>query len=219
MELIDLQKRLKTAIKTAGGNKKVSELSNIPLGTINNYLRGVSEPTFAKIIDIAEVCNVSTDWLASGKNAQKNVNLSVMDNEEIILVPMYDAEASAGIGLENTSQELATNHFAFDRGWLVQRGVNPNTASIITTRGDSMEPTIKNNDILLVDHSIKEVSDDGIYIIIINNATYVKRIQFKINGSIALISDNPLYDKEIIPYDDIHHLQIAGRVMWFGRDI
>lgn len=67
MKLTELRKRLKTAIKTAGGNKKVSELSNVPLGTLNNDIRDVSEPSLAKIIDIANIYNVSIDWLAYGE--------------------------------------------------------------------------------------------------------------------------------------------------------
>ncbi|MCJ8322436.1 MAG: hypothetical protein HRU29_11090 [Rhizobiales bacterium] len=41
----------------------------------------------------------------------------------------------------------------------------------------------------MVENSINEVSDDGIYIIITNSAIYMKRIQFKIDGSTTLISD------------------------------
>lgn len=54
---------------------------------------------------------------------------------------------------------------------------------------DSVNPTIKSGDILMVENSINEVSDDGIYIIITNSAIYMKRIQFKIDGSTTLISD------------------------------
>ncbi|MBL1420888.1 MAG: helix-turn-helix transcriptional regulator [Alphaproteobacteria bacterium] len=58
IELTELRKRLKKSIKTAAGNKKLSKQSNAPLATLNNYIRGVSEPSLAKIIDIANACNV-----------------------------------------------------------------------------------------------------------------------------------------------------------------
>ncbi|PCI85448.1 MAG: hypothetical protein COB24_12985 [Hyphomicrobiales bacterium] len=92
MELTELRKRLKTAIKTAGGNKKVSELSNVPLGTLNNYIRGVSEPTLTKIIDIANTCNVSIDWLAYGDRANNNHHVTSPLNQEALRLSLENIE-------------------------------------------------------------------------------------------------------------------------------
>ena len=101
MELIKLQKRLKTAIKTAGGNKKVAEKSGIPIGTINNYLRGASEPTIQKIANIATVCSVSLDWLAYGTTL-----VSTQSTQSIDRKLMSDAIETAERILINTDRTM-----------------------------------------------------------------------------------------------------------------
>ena len=77
MDRSQFEKRLKIAVKSAGGNKKVSELADIPLGTLNGYLRGVSEPSFIKLAKISEISQTSLDWLAFGEGAQNLPNKSI----------------------------------------------------------------------------------------------------------------------------------------------
>ena len=60
--------RLKKAVKEAGGNKAISKKSGIVLGTLSQYIRGISEPSISKIAAIAEAWGVSLDWLAYGKD-------------------------------------------------------------------------------------------------------------------------------------------------------
>ncbi|MBL1420885.1 MAG: helix-turn-helix transcriptional regulator [Alphaproteobacteria bacterium] len=102
MKLTEFRKRLKTAIKTAGGNKKVSELSDVPLGTLNNYIRGVSEPTLAKIIDIANICNVSIDWLAYGDPANNNHYTTSPLNQEALRLSLENIEDA----LNNNNRQM-----------------------------------------------------------------------------------------------------------------
>ena len=71
-----LQERLKIAVKSTGGNKKVSEATNIPLGTLNDYLRGLSSPNFEKMSKIASFCNTSLDWLAYGNDSNQATPLN-----------------------------------------------------------------------------------------------------------------------------------------------
>lgn len=59
--------RIRKVIREAGGNAVVSKKSGIPLRTVSNYTRGLSEPKLISLSRIAKVCEVSLDWLATGE--------------------------------------------------------------------------------------------------------------------------------------------------------
>ena len=66
----------------------------------------------------------------------------------------------------------------------------PQNLKIFRACGDSMEHTIYNEDLLLVNTEINEYKSSGIYIIIINNKVFCKRLNLLINGDLEIISDN-----------------------------
>ena len=57
--------RLRQAVKDAGGNLAVAKASEVPLSTLNDYLKG-NDVKFSRMVDLANACKVSLDWLASG---------------------------------------------------------------------------------------------------------------------------------------------------------
>ncbi|PCI85744.1 MAG: hypothetical protein COB24_11805 [Hyphomicrobiales bacterium] len=210
--------KIREAVHNAGGNRAVAKKSNIPLSTLDFYIAGKSDFKLTKLKEIAEACNVSLDWLIGDETSGNSNDLNSLSND-FALVPQLNIEASAGLGLVNGDHEIVENHIAFKKEWLRRHDINPAFASAITVAGDSMDPTIRNGDTLLIDTSINEIRDNGIYIVIVNGMTMVKRVHIKLNRSITLISDNSNYPDEEILFDEIHQLHIAGRVMWFGRGI
>ena len=58
--------RLRQAIKTSGGNNRVSEKTGIPLSTLGAYLRG-RDIQSEQLIALAAACGVSVEWLATGQ--------------------------------------------------------------------------------------------------------------------------------------------------------
>ncbi len=82
-----------------------------------------------------------------------------------------------------------------------------------------MEPTIRDGDILLIDTSVTEVRDNGIYCVVYGNMLLVKRVHPRMNGSLQLISDNAIYPPEEVTPAEVPALSIAGRVMWFSRSL
>ena len=106
MAFEEFQSRLKKAVKSAGGNKKVSEAVGMPLSTLNGYLRGVSDPTIQKIADIALVCEVSLDWLVHGGDINE-AHLSIKTqplNERAIFLSLDTIEEA----LENSDRVMET---------------------------------------------------------------------------------------------------------------
>lgn len=89
---------------------------------------------------------------------------------------------------------------------------------MITGWGQSMAPTIKDRDPLLVDITIREFTGDGIYLFSHDEMLYVKRLQKKGKERFKMISDNKRHDSEDIRVDDTH---ILARVLyvWNGQPV
>jgi len=89
---------------------------------------------------------------------------------------------------------------------------------MITGWGQSMAPTIKDRDPLLVDITIREFTGDGIYLFSHDEMLYVKRLQKKGKDCFKMISDNKHHDPEDIRVDDTH---ILARVLyvWNGQPV
>lgn len=89
---------------------------------------------------------------------------------------------------------------------------------MITGWGQSMAPTIKDRDPLLVDVTIREFTGDGIYLFSHDEMLYVKRLQKKGKDRFKMISDNKHHDPEEIRVDDTH---ILARVLyvWNGNPV
>lgn len=83
--------------------------------------------------------------------------------------------------------------------------------------GDSMEPTLRTNDRILIDTSEKMLSRvHGIYWIDHLGAHGVKRLRAVGKGRILIMSDNPA----VPDYDvDAGEMRIHGRAIWLMRDL
>lgn len=222
----DFTERLKIALEGESLHA-FAKRSGIGDSTLRKYLDG-SEPGMDKLSRIAEAADVSLDWLIAGRgdmkagsNLGRNKTAVMASGQELpglTMVARLDIQASAGNGALALSED-PVDFLAFPEDWLRARNINPHFARILSAKGDSMEPTIRDGDILLVDTSIDRVRDNSIYIVVYNGLLLVKRMHGKFDGGMTLISDNTLYPPETIGAADVPSLQVAGRVMWFGRSI
>ncbi|WP_374831111.1 S24 family peptidase [Paenochrobactrum pullorum] len=98
---------------------------------------------------------------------------------------------------------------SFKESWLRGININPRYARVLIAKGDSMEPTIRDGDVLLVDTSITSVYDSAIYIVVYNGHTLVKRVNMLRNGSLMIISDNNHHPPEDVPLAEVPNLRQA----------
>lgn len=83
--------------------------------------------------------------------------------------------------------------------------------------GDSMEPTLRSSDMILVDINERALSRiSGIYWIDYLGAHGIKRLRPAGPGRITIISDNPVEGEREV---DAADLRIEGRAIWFARDL
>ena len=134
-------------------------------------------------------------------------------------IPRYDVAAAAGHGAFN-DRERIIDHIGFSKSWIRNTLLaDPDKLVAITAIGDSMTPTICNDDLLLVDTAVQAVKDDAIYVLVKQDGLVVKRIQAFLSGAVVVKSENPAYAEETLGPEETAHIRIAGRVRWFGRKI
>lgn len=87
---------------------------------------------------------------------------------------------------------------------------DPNHLKVVTGWGQSMEPTIRHRDPLIVDVSIREFTGDGIYLFARQGHLYIKRLQVQDEDRFEMISDNAKHRTRIIRIDETY---IHARVL------
>lgn len=136
---------------------------------------------------------------------------------DFIRLPVFlDVMASAGPGAVPASQH-AEGTIGFDRQFLRELGAAPDRCSIIRATGDSMQPSIPDGSLLIVDHGQSEVKNGHIMVINLGDDLLVKRVRRRLDGLIDLVSDNIAYPPETIGHDMLHQLRVVGRVVYFCR--
>jgi phage repressor protein C with HTH and peptisase S24 domain len=137
--------------------------------------------------------------------------------EGFILVPRYEVQASAGNGSLVHSEQIV-DYLAFKADWVRNTlGVAQKDLALISVKGDSMEPGLSNEDLILIDMRKNRVEDNAIYVLQLNDALLVKRIQRKLDGTLHVMSDNPYYEIEVVSAERVPELHVLGRVVWSGR--
>ncbi|WP_262032693.1 helix-turn-helix domain-containing protein [Serratia liquefaciens] len=139
--------------------------------------------------------------------------------DEFALIPGYRVQVSAGYGSVGDTGDEPCRHLAFRRKWLRYRGFKESELVVVWAKGDSMEPTIHNNNTLLINTSKTRPTDGNIYVIRQDDMLWVKRIQVLLDGSWLLISDNPAYKPLEIKPDAMDNLQVIGQVVNIAKDI
>ena len=165
--------------------------------------------------------DIDEDFIANGLLNYKVSDVvnepqgSYSSNLDYAQVPVYDVQASAGHGslVENEDQ---TGIVSLSTDYLYKIGVSRKDAAIIHVVGDSMEPTLSSNDLILIDMSVNSIVADGIYVIRVNDVVHVKRLQSNIDSSIEIISDNNVYKSFNVGTDE---LKIIAKVVLEFRTI
>jgi phage repressor protein C with HTH and peptisase S24 domain len=116
--------------------------------------------------------------------------------------------------------DVPTEFIAFRHDWMrATFGREPGDLILEVTIGESMEPGIRNGDLLLVDTTDRTFRNFGIYVIEARGERLVKRVQRKFDGSLILISDNAVYQPESISAELAKEVRVIGRVVWHGGQV
>ena len=134
-------------------------------------------------------------------------------------VELHEIDLAYGMGgtyLDDVPVTTATMQFSLD--WLRRfTRAAPENLFFAHGIGDSMEPTINDRDIVLIDRSQdRPRMGDQIWAIAFGGVGMIKRLRPRPDGSVAILSDNPSVPEDRAVDDEMH---VIGRVVAVVRKI
>lgn len=195
---------------------------------------GVSQPTISAIFNgdtqrskhlrqIAIELDTTEAWLLGETEDPDAGALGTADRagmaEKLGLWLVPDMEISLAMGSGSFLDVFERRgDRAFDREWLRSvSGGNLEKLFVAQGDGDSMEPTLRDGDVVLIDGSQRVIDKpERVWAVSYGGLGMIKRVRRLPDGSHELMSDNPSV-RTIRATDGEMH--ILGRVIWIGRRI
>lgn len=223
-----IYERIKLATNTRNASSLAAKLG-ISNQAVSNQLKKDIIPN-SWIITLSLKYGISSDWLLYGvgdmqlNNSNKENSLCSNSSDKIIstlnddyvIIPLVEARLSAGGGSFLTSSEVEQD-FYFAKFFIDRMGNSENMVAMRVS-GDSMEPEVYDNDIVLIDQSKKDIYPSKIYAVAFDDCIYLKRID-KLPNQIILKSSNPNYAPIGIDINDQteDQFKIIGQALWHGH--
>jgi phage repressor protein C with HTH and peptisase S24 domain len=139
--------------------------------------------------------------------------IEVNDDSEYVSIKRVDLKISAGIsgyGVEYLNGERSP--IFFRRDWLERHKYNPDKLYAIVVTGESMETSLYQDDLVVINGSDTKQVDGEVYAINYEGEVVIKRLQREA-GEWYLSSDNP--DKRRFPNKICHeNCFIIGRIIY-----
>lgn len=183
---------------------------------------------------MAEAFGVNVRWLETGAGKKhpkdrdepetipkaSKPGIVEYDGIEYAAIPRFDMQASAGHGRAMPGSPVVLHRILFRMQWIRRITNAPiDQLTAIEVDGDSMEPTLRSGDMVLVDLTQKNPAKrDAIYVLNNEEDLQIKRVQVHpATKRFFIRSDNPAYES----WNDIdpREVEIVGRVIWMGRRI
>lgn len=224
--MLHIGKRIDAALRRAGlKNTDLAKACKVTPQAVSGWISsGRVDKRHLQVI--AKICDVTVDWLLSNERSDTKGALMVRDegrramlqapSDKAVDIAVFDATASMGLGRDQHDGDTIVDHMRVSVNWLREnvQASNPRNLAVLTGYGDSMHPTFKDGDILLVDRGVDDLKMDAVYCLALRQQLYIKRIQRRPDGRYMMISDNGYYAPYEFTDEDMGQLEVLGRVLW-----
>jgi peptidase S24-like protein len=167
--------------KHKGRYTAIAKLFTVTPVAAKDWCDGVSYPSVDKLVQILHTVRTSADWLLFGRTLNPEKFLAPPQNE-------LNVDATA------VRSRQIVDYIAFDREWLKSFGDAEGVALILVV-GDAMEPSLRPDDLVLVDLTERGMHDNGIYVFLLEEdaSLIVRRVHRNVDGTLDIRCDNPQY--------------------------
>lgn len=213
---MEINERFKLIRKQLGFTQKsfAGELNKTEM-MIQYYEYGKRNITLKLALELQHKFNINSDWLINGtgsmfldKKEKSNAKIEPISNQFIEIKEYPTVKASAGYG-SIINEEVSKPYYV--NASLVS---NKDCEVVISVTGNSMSPTLEENDKILITSDYDYISKpkmNKLYVIHTDNAIYVKRFKQKKGDEYIFISDNKEYGDIKLNINDSGN-RIVGKV-------
>ena len=170
-----------------------SSATGVSVSTLKKYESDNSTPGGKAIQSIVKP-GINAHWLLTGEGEP------LTDGEGLIEIPELDVSFSAGPGSYPADHVLAIGRRPFSREWVRKKGLKPEHLALTRVCGDSMEPLLKDKDMVMLDQSVNSPVTAMPLAFRLDNELYIKLCQADGRGNLAMISVNKIYDPILIEH-------------------
>lgn len=194
---------------------ELAKQAGVSQGTIGKLEAGISSGS-SHLHKIARVLGTTPAYLAGETDDPSEGYIPVPSTEvvaeELGLVPVREIDLTLGMGSTYLDVPVTETVRHFPREFLqLYTRAAPEHLVFAVGVGDSMEPTLRDSDMLLIDCSQQTLNmSDKIWAITWADCGAVKRLRPVPGGGVAVMSDNPNVS-DAVAYDG--ELHILGRVV------
>lgn len=181
---------------------------------VSHWITGVKPVGDAVASQIETALDLPRGWLDGKQNLDGFPKVFSHDlPNDRIRFERLDVVAALGDGYINNEAVEVVDFVHVDKEWAREKlGGNLSRIQVITARGDSMQGTIEDGDVLFVDTSVRSFEGEGVYLLSFADGLKAKRLQASVGGGLLVISDNPRYRTETVEGGRLADLTICGRV-------
>jgi transcriptional regulator with XRE-family HTH domain len=189
--------------------------------TLGNYLRGEREPSYDFLRRVRSICGADINWLITGEGMPDSNPLARSGSTDQVAIPRCSFRPSAPDGSLILSSDNEP-YLSVPRAWLARYMPEGARPGIMEASGDTMEPTINDGDLLLLNLSIDRsaINEGGVFVISIDNTPLVKRLQLTADNHLLIRSDNDLYEQEKVTREFAdEQMMVHAKVVWAGGPV
>lgn len=215
--------RVRQLAEAAGYNAKtLGEAVGIPPSSADNYWKGKRPWPTAILGRLSHRLNTSVDFLILGDGPpprQGPLAKSWKNRiKEADVVQVAEIDPQFGLGGVFMDEAPQPEMRSFSRAWLRQiTSSPPEELYWARGRGNSMEPTIGDGEIVLIDRTQQSIRDaDLVWAFAWGDVGAIKRLRPMPDGSVRILSDNPAVPPDVAHDGELH---IFGRVVAVVRRV
>lgn len=216
MKQITSQRLMEMMFKREIGQSELARRVGATQGAIQQLATGKSR-TSRFLPAIARELGVSEAWLR-GESDHKAPSMSIEDAaEEIGFTRIREVDVGYAMGGGSFIEDQPESRLSvFDTTWLRRLTKSPDNLLFVARGiGDSMMPTLLDNDTLIIDRGRQRIDQqDRIWALAYGELGMIKRVRRLPSGQYLLMSDNATVTPIEASPDELH---VVGRLIWIGR--
>ena len=224
---MEIGERIKIAREKIGiSQSELARRVGVKPQSVQVWESGRNGPSRKRISILAKELIVTPHWLEFGSEPS-GANIQLVGKEEkepepfpgdkYAFIPRYEAKTSAGSGYHNGDHVEISKTHAFRIDWIRKNNWREEDLCVVEASGHSMEPTIRDGDVLLINMADKEFQSGKVYALLFpGEGLRIKRVHRLADGRVRISSDNPdkaQFPDEYYSPEEATHLNIVGRVV------